>query len=140
MAEPANQPNPYRASESVGDSQREYSSRASWRLILGGALWSIGMAFPIAAAMALVYRFPIPFAGYRSGVDAIIPAMIAVIVYGILGGFVVLGIAGAIAGLITGFLPGTRRTRNLMLFACSSGLTTIGLFVLAILDKIIGPW
>ncbi len=108
--------------------------------MVAGALWSIGLSFPIAAFMALVYRFPIPFAGYKSGVDAVLPSLIAVVLYGLTGGFVALGIAGAIGGLVIGLLPGTRRNKNMLLFCCSAAFTTCCLFVLAILDKIIGPW
>ena len=140
MATPDNESNPYQAPESLAAGATEESPRFSWRWMVGGALWSIGLSFPIAALMALVYRFPIPFAGYKSGVDAVILSLKAVVFYGLIGGFVVLGIAGAIGGLVIGLLPGTRSNKNMLLFGCSAAFTTCGLFLLAILDKIIGPW
>ena len=140
MATPERENNPYSSPESLAAGATDEPPRFSWRLMVGGALWSVGLSFPIGAIMALVYRFPIPFAGYRSGVDAMLPSLLAVVFYGLLGGFVALGIAGAIGGLVIGLLPGTRRNKNMLLFGCSAAFTTCGLFVLAILDKIIGPW
>ncbi|TWT80148.1 hypothetical protein CA13_15610 [Planctomycetes bacterium CA13] len=140
METPKRESNPYQTPETLAAGKTEKSSGFSIRWIVGGALWSIGLAFPIGMFFALVYRFPIPFAGYRSGFEAVVPSLMAVLFYGVLGGFVVLGIAGAIGGVVIGLLPGTRRSKHVMLFSCSAALTTCGLFVLAILDKIIGPW
>ena len=140
MATPEHESNPYQAPESLATEATEESPRFCWRWMVGGALWSIGLSFPIAASMALVYRFPIPFAGYKSGDDAVIPALMAVVFYGLIGGFVALGIAAAIGGLVIGLLPGTRRSKHILLFGCSAAFTTCGLYVLAILDTIIGPW
>jgi hypothetical protein len=41
-----------------------------------GAVAACAGAFPAAAAVALVYRFPIPFRGYESGLDAVGSALI----------------------------------------------------------------
>ena len=64
-----------------------------------GALLAIILAFPIAGVLALVYRFPFPFAeGGISGWSAVGPAMVAVGMYGLLGGFFLLVILGWVAG------------------------------------------
>jgi hypothetical protein len=55
--------------------------------VLYDMLWAVGLVFPFAALCGLVYRFPVPFAGYLSGVMAMPLALLAVVVYGILGGF-----------------------------------------------------
>jgi hypothetical protein len=55
--------------------------------VLYDMLWAVGLVFPFAALCGLVYRFPVPFSGYLSGVMAMPLALLAVVVYGILGGF-----------------------------------------------------
>src|SRR5690606_735251 len=69
-----------------------------------GASWAVILAFPLAALCALIYRFPIPFAGYKDGLLAMPMALLAVLFYGVLGGFVVLVIAGGIGGLAAYFI------------------------------------
>lgn len=112
------------------------------KLALTGAIWSVISTFPIAAMTALLYRFPIPFVGYLSGIKAVVPALFAVMFYGVpLGGLVLLGVLGALGGFVTGItLKNDRRrclfaTRVWALFVSSAGVLT-----LAILDKIIGSW
>src|SRR5258706_10137538 len=48
------------------------------RAALLGAFLTIGLAFPSAALLALAYRFPVPFAGYESGMAAVPHAILAV--------------------------------------------------------------
>ena len=143
MKDSGNDANPY----SPPGSDRAQSSQPddrpdSLRFALRGAFWSIVSSFPIAILYALVFRFPVPFAGYLSGWDAVVPAMIATLAYGIVfGGFVLLGILGAVSGWWISRTKGpmTRR-RGFALGVASVSITAICLFVLAILDKIIGPW
>lgn len=108
---------------------------------LSGIVVGIGAAFPLAMMLALTFRFPVPFAGYQSGVNAVLPAIFAVVMYGLLGGFVVIGGLGATVGIaaskIFPFDPKKRRT-TILLFA--SGTTLVCLMILATLDWIIGPW
>ncbi len=68
---------------------------------LHGVFWCVLFSFPSGALLMSVWRFPIPFAGYRSGIRHVGDAFFAVGFYGILGGFVLLGVLGAVAGLIT---------------------------------------
>ena len=77
---------------------------------LRGILVAVLSSYPIAILFALVYRFPIPMGGIigpfgeinaNVGIfDIIKMVTIAWIFYGILGGFVVLSVGGAVAGII----------------------------------------
>ena len=102
---------------------------------------AIAFSFPLAGLCALLYRFPVPFAGYQSGVDWILIAMFASVFYGLLGGFVVLALGGYIGGLVAISLGkgNDRRTHRFVLVG-STIVALLGVFTLAILDKLIGPW
>jgi hypothetical protein len=113
---------------------------ALFSAILGGVSAILG-SFPVAALVALVYRFPIPFAGMGSGPRAILPSLFAVLFYGILGGFLFVGILGVLVGLLAYRLgrPDIRRIVYVTL-GLAVGVDFLATFTLAILDKIIGPW
>jgi hypothetical protein len=98
--------------------------------------------FPLAALIALVFRFPVPFVGYESGIDGIKPALYAVYFYGVsLGGFSIVVILGAIAGFAIhkrGHVDSGIYWRRMFGFsACAAGAP---LLVLSVLDYLIGPW
>jgi hypothetical protein len=106
-----------------------------------GAVFAVAGAFPLAATTALFYAFPVPLTGKLSGPSAVLPSQIAVVMYGIMGGFPVLAVAGAVAGLIAFKLGSPNRSRVGVLCAvlalvCSAA----GVVLLATLDLIIGPW
>src|SRR5690348_3119967 len=84
---------------SVGDSAKteRLGCLASGAL---GALSAVVGAFPVAALVAFVYRFPIPFTGYANGFKAVVPALFAAAVYGAMGGFFVVAILGTLAGVL----------------------------------------
>lgn len=96
----------------------------------------------MAAACALVFRFPVPFAGYMSGIDAVRPALSAVWFYGAsLGGFLVQAVLGGLAGVLAQRCAAGDRQRTLRLCLVFSVVgSAVGVFALAILDQIIGPW
>jgi hypothetical protein len=81
------------------------------RSILTGAACALLGVFPLAALVALCYRFPVPFDGYEGGLKAVPLSLFAVMFFGLTGvgipfsGFVVLagigGAAGAAAHLLT---------------------------------------
>ncbi len=95
----------------------------------------------MAAIVALCFRFPIPFSGYESGPSAVLRSLFAVAFYGMLGGFVVLAALGAAAGAVASWLAGhdDRRRRQLtFIFALAADFVSV--MILAVLDKIVGPW
>ena len=113
-----------------------------WRSALTGATWSVVSTFPIAAITASLFRFPVPFAGYLSGINAVLPAMVAVLIYGVLlGGFVLLGVLGAIGGLVAATTLKFDQPRCAWVARLWALLvSTTSILILAFLDKIIGPW
>ena len=109
--------------------------------MLRGALWAVVLAFPLAALCALVYRFPVPFGGYETGLTAVPRALRAVVFYGVLGGFPVLLVVGALGGAAAYALgrPESQHIIRLTLvFAALAAFLGVGL--LAVLDKLIGEW
>jgi hypothetical protein len=107
------------------------------RRFLLGSLLAIAASLPIAAMTALVFRFPIPFGGYVSGPDAVLPSLYAAAFYGMLGGFLVQGLLGGTAALVA------RRTGNRS--GIHSGMAAViaavpAVLILSVLDWIIGTW
>jgi hypothetical protein len=108
---------------------------------LRGACWAVVFALPIAVLCALIFRFPVPFAGYMSGPSAIKGVIIAVFFYGILGGFPLLVAVGALGGYAAYRVAQPDRKRVNRLALAFGALTAFaGVLFLAILDKLIGPW
>jgi hypothetical protein len=108
---------------------------------LHGAFWCVLFAFPSGALMVSVWRFPIPFGNYVSGLEHAGHALLAVGFYGIIGGFVVLGVLGAIAGMITHTLcPDAEREQKRLTRIVTAMIALAAATLLAALDKIIGPW
>jgi hypothetical protein len=99
------------------------------------------LAFPVAGVLALLYRFPVPFAGYVSGLPGVGYAMVAVLFYGIVGGFPLLAVLGGIVGALATRTapPGSRFPWGRVIMACMLP-DVAALSLLAVLDKIIGPW
>lgn len=108
---------------------------------IGAVVCTLG-AFPAAALVALVYRFPIPLAAYASGPEAVLPSMLAVIFYGIIiGGFVVLPCLGAVAGLVAYRLAKPNSKMILCwTIALAFAVDLLAAMTLATWDKIYGPW
>lgn len=94
--------------------------------------------FPLAAIVALVFRFPIPFGSYLSGPRAVVPALFGAAFYGVLGGFVVQALLGGIAGVIASRSGAPDRRRAVLTYAVLAALP--GVLILSVLDWIIGPW
>lgn len=108
---------------------------------LRGAFWCILFAFPSAVLLVSVWRFPIPFVGYRSGPGHAGHALMAAGFYIIIGGFVVLGVLGAFAGLVARMLrPDDEREQKRLARIVTAVIALAAAILLAGLDKIIGPW
>ncbi|MGV0741442.1 hypothetical protein [Mycolicibacterium sp. XJ870] len=101
-----------------------------------GAVAAVGWAPLAAAIVAAVYRFPVPFGEYASGLGGMPTAALASVFYLALGGFLVLGALGAVAGaLLAGTASATRLT-----VAASIVIALLGALTLALLEYVIGPW
>jgi hypothetical protein len=129
-------------SENYKSLQRE-GLRTSLSVLFGIFGTMLG-AFPAAALTALVYRFPIPFAGIESGPDAMVRAFMAVVFYGLLGGFPFLAVVGGIGGFIISGLSIERKWSKLkaytVLAVCCLAIDFAACIGIASLDLIIGPW
>jgi hypothetical protein len=135
--------NPYQSPETQSPRPVSHSgARRSGRLrcALQGAAAGVLGSFPLAAVVAGVFRFPIPFAGYASGPGAMLPAMFAALMYGLLGGLVVQAIAGGVGGIAAYGLARDRAQLNLLSILFGAACALPGLLVLATLDWMIGPW
>ncbi len=70
------------------------------KMMFLGAVVCCLVAFPAAFVTALVWRLPIPFGKYESGMHGAGMSWFAVLFYGAIGGFAVLGTFGAIGGAV----------------------------------------
>lgn len=105
-----------------------------------GAAVATAAAFPAAALTALVYGFPVPFAGKLHGLDAMVPAMFAVVFYGVMGGFLVLPLLGTLAGVIADRWSQDARTAQFRTVMAALAIALACAALLATLDLFIGPW
>src|SRR4051794_13969843 len=111
------------------------------RAILSGSAWTVGGIFPVAALVALVYRFPIPFAGYQRGPAAAMRSLLAVALYGATGGFIALAALGAVAGAVAFRLTGGDQTQlRRATIAAALAIDLAAALLLATLDRVVGPW
>lgn len=77
-------------------------------------------------------------------IQAVVPALFAVLFYGAIGGFVIIAVLGVVAGLLARQIASAKRLtkrRSLYLALCLAVLVDLPPAVLlAVLDKLIGPW
>ncbi len=133
--------NPYETPKETGITEDLRPRLPVWQAIFGGGLISVLSAFPIAAILVSVFRFPIPFGGYVSGPKYIFMAMIAVLMYGIaLGGFLLLAAVGAIAGAVGRAAGSTIKRQRRIGWLLSLIASFLLLLLLATLDWFIGNW
>jgi hypothetical protein len=145
LAPPAVDSNPYSSPTAEPTPQSDQGERRDGpglsRCITQGAVVAVCGSFPLAAIIALLFRFPVPFAGYQSGPDGMIAAMIGAAFYGALGGVVVQAMLGGASG-IAAYGLGRGKKYATYQFSVAFGLVAAlpGLLFLAVLDWIIGPW
>ena len=91
--------------------------------------------------MALFFRFPVPFGDIEGGLSHVVPALFALLFYGVLmGGFVLVMVCGGLAGMAACFFAQTAHERRRLQRCLSIAVTFVLLFILATLDWYIGPW
>jgi len=111
------------------------------KAMLLGAVASCLAAFPAAFVIALVWRLPIAFGHYESGVHAAEKSWLVVLFYGAIGGFLVLGFFGAIGGAIAHQRHAPDRAAALSLNLLLALLfATLAVGLLSVLDLLIGKW
>lgn len=111
--------------------------QSSWT----GAIVALIGLFPMAFLVTLLWRFPMPMGGYESGLDAALKSPVALVFYGLFGGFVVVPAFGAFAGWMAFRMAGggsVTARRLSVVYGLSCAL--IACLILSVLDKIIGAW
>lgn len=106
---------------------------------IAGAVAAVVMVPLAAAIVAVVYRFPVPLAGYAHGFGGAGSAALGSLFYLVLGGAPVVAILGAAGGFVAARSArrGTGRVRVLVAAAVVALLAAI---TLAVLEFFIGPW
>ena len=118
---------------------------------LKGIAASAVSSFFFALLLVYLFRFPIPFGGYIGPfsdissynvnvIEVLGMVLMAWVFYGIFGGFIILPILGAITGIVVGRKYLTLENKNRMIILWVSAVTFVPVFMLSILDYIIGPW
>ena len=118
---------------------------------LKGVTTALISSLLIAILFAYLFRLPIPMGGYIGPfgefstygigvIDAVKSVLIAWVFYGMFGGFIILSLCGAITGMLVGRKYSKSNNKNKMIILWSIIISTIPVFVLSILDYIIGPW
>jgi hypothetical protein len=115
------------------------------RSALWGALFAMLSVFPVAVLVTLCFRFPIPFVGLVSGLEAISlrgleAIFFAVVFFGLPGGFVLIAGLGCLAGFLAQRFADTSMARRWLALGFAIGFDFVVIMILAVLDKIIGPW
>lgn len=116
-----------------------------------GAIVALASSLLVALLFAYVFRIPIPMGGYIgpfgeistygiSIIDVLIMVLVAWVFYGIFGGFIILPVFGAVAGEYVGRKYAESKNKNKMILLWSFVVSTIPVFILSILDYLVGPW
>lgn len=88
--------------ESRGDlaDARVRDTRLRDRPAIRDVLYAIVFMFAAGALIALVHQFPVPFGGHVSGIGGAWEAIVAMLIYGLAGGFIVVPLLAAGAGAL----------------------------------------
>jgi len=118
---------------------------------LKGIAGSVFASIPVALAFAYIYRLPIPLGGYIGPfgaintysinfIDVLTSVFSAWLFYGMSGGFIILPLVGAITGIIVGRNYKGSKAKNKMIIGLAAVVSVAPVFILSIMDYIIGPW
>ncbi|WP_378740718.1 hypothetical protein [Nocardia brasiliensis] len=108
---------------------------------IGGAVGAVVLVPLAAAIVAVVYRFPVPLAGYARGFGGAGSAALGSLFYLVLGGAPVVAILGAAGGFVVARSAGhdTGRVRGRVLVVAAA-VALLAAVTLAVLEFFIGPW
>ena len=109
---------------------------------------SIGLTFPAAALIGLIWRFPVPLVGYTEGVEALVLAPQAVVFYLIFGGIVAVPLVSFVATVVVSRFTARHTASDAVraavgwpLLLATSGFAAVAFVLfLAGLELVIGPW
>lgn len=118
---------------------------------LKGAIIALVSGLLVALLFAYLFRLPIPMGGYigpfgeistfsTPPVDVFKAVFVAWLFYGMFGGFITLLACGAITGAYVGRKYAKAKNKNKIIVWSCVAVSTIPVFILSILDHIIGPW
>ncbi len=118
---------------------------------LKGAIVALASSLLAALLFAYLFRIPIPMGGYIgpfgeistysiATVDVLKSVLVAWVFYGIFGGFIILPTCGAVTGVLVGRKYSKSKNKNKMILLWSIVISTIPVFILSILDYLVGPW
>ena len=113
-----------------------------WTLVRGAGAAFL-LSFPAAAVVGLVWRFPVPMAGYTRGIEALVMAPIGAFFYMVFGGFILVPLGGAIVTRLAlrRNPPSTDDKPRRRLIWVSGGGTALAFALgLAGLELLIGVW
>lgn len=115
-----------------------------------GAVVAVISSLFVAILFAYIFRIPIPLGRMLgpfgelnpyslSAADTINAVLGAWVFYGVFGGFIIVPLFGAISGAIVGRKhSGASKQKMIVIWAFLAGV--IPVFLLSVLDYIIGPW
>ena len=115
------------------------------REVRAAPVWGAAAAVvsaPVAAALVgSAYRFPVPFMGYARGPSAAGNAALGSVFYVMLGGALVLAVAGAAAGWwVRRVVVASSKRVVSYTVGLAFVAALIGALTLALLEFVIGPW
>ena len=110
------------------------------KTVMLSSVLSIGLTFPAATLIGLIWRFPVPMGDYTEGIEALVMAPMAVFFYLFLGGFIVVPLVSTVVTLVAASDPVHTAVPWPLLFATSGGTAVAFVLFLAGLELVIGPW
>ena len=118
---------------------------------LKGAMVALMSSLLVAILFAYTFRVPIPMGGmigpfgalstYAMGIgEVLMLVFMAWLFYGVLGGFAVVPLCGAIAGVLIGRKCLGSPNKNKMIVLWSAMTGAVPVLIMSTLDYILGPW